>query len=509
MGVVARQSIKGSIVNYIGTGIGFITTFFVLTTTLTATEIGITRVLIEIATVFAGFAQLGTSSSIIKFYPYFKDEKSHDNGFFFWTLVIPFIGFLIYGFLFLLLKAPVESFFAKESPEFIPYYYFIFPLGFFMLYMAIFETNSNVLLRIVVPKFVREILVRVLTLASYLIYHCGIVNFYGFIIIFCSIYAVAAIIDLIYLLSFKRISLKPNFKVITKSLKREYLLYTSFLIVAALAGQITPAINTFFISNKMGLHFTGIYTIALFMASMIDIPYRSLGAISQPHLSQAMKDNDIKTANVLCKKVSLHQLIAGSFIFFAIWINVDLFFELLPNGDQYAPAKWVFFFLGLSRIYNSVLSIGTSVLAYSKYYYYSLIFTAILTVSAIFLNIKLIPLYGMEGAAIASLLAYVINYALLLGLVGFTIKTNPFSFNQVKVIIIILIMFLFNYLLVTFVKPMILSININSLVAKSIDAILRTSILSALGVITIYKLKISNEINTLIDRFIHLNRFIK
>ena len=31
MGIIARQTIKGSIANYLGVAIGFITTFFVLT----------------------------------------------------------------------------------------------------------------------------------------------------------------------------------------------------------------------------------------------------------------------------------------------------------------------------------------------------------------------------------------------------------------------------------------------------------------------------------------------
>ena len=41
MGVIARQSIKGTIVTYLGVFVGFLTTFFVLTRFLTAEEIGL------------------------------------------------------------------------------------------------------------------------------------------------------------------------------------------------------------------------------------------------------------------------------------------------------------------------------------------------------------------------------------------------------------------------------------------------------------------------------------
>ena len=40
MGIIIRQSIKGTIANYIGIAIGFVTTFFVLTKYLSTEEVG-------------------------------------------------------------------------------------------------------------------------------------------------------------------------------------------------------------------------------------------------------------------------------------------------------------------------------------------------------------------------------------------------------------------------------------------------------------------------------------
>ena len=95
MGVVIKQSIKGTLVNYLGVAIGFVTTFFVITAYLTQEEVGLTRVLIDAAVLFSSFAQLGTSSSIIRFFPFFKDENEKHHGFFFWTLIVPVVGFLL------------------------------------------------------------------------------------------------------------------------------------------------------------------------------------------------------------------------------------------------------------------------------------------------------------------------------------------------------------------------------------------------------------------------------
>jgi O-antigen/teichoic acid export membrane protein len=104
MGVIMRQSIRGTLANYVGITIGFVTTFFILTHYLTEEQVGLTRVLVDAAVLFSGLAQLGTTASMIRFYPYFKDEEKQDHGIFFWSLVIPFIGFFIYLIVFLFLK---------------------------------------------------------------------------------------------------------------------------------------------------------------------------------------------------------------------------------------------------------------------------------------------------------------------------------------------------------------------------------------------------------------------
>ncbi|MDR2084275.1 MAG: polysaccharide biosynthesis C-terminal domain-containing protein [Bacteroidales bacterium] len=506
MGIVVKQSIKGTIITYIGVAIGFITTFFVLTNFLSAEEIGLTRVLVDASVLFAGLAQLGTSASIIRFYPYFKNKEGKDNGFFFWTLVIPFLGFLLFSIIFLILKTPVSNYFSENSALFVDYYYFIFPMAFFMLYMAVFETSSNVLMKIVVPKFVREVLVRLLMLVVYLLFAFKIISLDGLVIGLCAVYAVASIVNIIYVISSGKISLKPNFKYITKRLRKDYIFYTIFLITAALGGAITPFINTFFISGEMGLTYTGIFAIATYIAAIIEIPYRSLGAISQPHISNAIKENNFDEANKLSKKVSLHQFVIGLFLLFIIWINIDLIFKLLPEGQTYAIAKYVVLILCVTRLTYSTLYVGVTILNFSKHYYYSLIFTFILTGVAIILNNYLIPIWGINGAALASLFSYFIYFILLLSLIYFKTKTSPLSINQLKILLIIILMFILNFVWTKTLTPLILSINISELICETIDGILRTGIICFIGIFLTYKLNISDEINNIIDNIVKLGK---
>lgn len=497
MGVIIRQSIKGTIANYIGVAIGFVTTFFVLTRFLTAEEIGLTRVLVDAATLLAALAQLGTGSSIVRYYPYFKDAKSGDHGFFLWTLVIPLIGFVIFGLLYILLRAPIEHAFIEKSPLFVDYYYAVLPLAFFMLYMTIFESNANVLMRIVVPKITREVIVRVLTLAAYLLYAFGWLSLTEFVMAFCGVYGIATLVNVGYLFSLGRISLHADPQHITKPLRRDYSLYTLFLITTAFATAITPVLSTFFISAQQGLAFTGVFAIATYIATIIDIPYRSLGAIAQPQLSQAVKDNNIAGANNLCQNVSLHQLLVGAFLFFVIWSNIDLFFALLPNGDHYAIAKNVVLILGISKLINSTLSIGTSALNYSRYYYFSLIFAFLQTALAIFFNNHLIPRWGIDGAAMATLLAYLFYYMALLILVRFKLRITPFSWSQIKVVGIIVVMFALDAACRFGLRHLYPAIG-DSLWLQGAEAVILTCVIALLGLWCVCRWNISTEIKQLI-----------
>ena len=508
MGIVVRQSIKGSIMNYLGVLVGFITTFFIVTKYLTTEEVGLTRVLVDASILLSGLAQLGTSTSAMRYYPYFKDEKERDHGFFGWSVIIPFIGFIIFSILFFVFKQPIVNYFSKNSELFVDYIYFVIPMAFFMTYLLVFETNSNLLMRIVVPKFIREVGIRLMTLVVYLLYAFDVINLDGMVVSLCLTYGIATVLNIIYLFSLKKISFKIQPAFVSKWLRKDFILYTLFLIATSLAGNLIPVLNTFFVSGKLGLAVAGINTIAVYIASMVEIPYRSLAAISRPQISQGMKDNNMQDVNNMTKNVSLHQFLASTFIFFLIWINIDLIYNVIPNGNVYDEAKLVVLILSIVKIINTSLNVGATILSYSKYYYYSLLFTVILTITAIYMNIKLIPLWGMEGAALASLISYIVYYTFLLTFVNWKIKVSPLSMKELYTLVIILSLFAIDWLLQTYVSEYFISIFNVELFGRILDSVVRTSLFSIIGIVIIYKSKISKQVNDIIDKFLSMLKLI-
>ena len=504
MGIVARQSIKGTIATYIGVAVGIVTTFFIQTKALQPEQIGLIDILLQCSLLFGGLAQLGTNSSAMRYYPFFKDEEHRDHGFFGWTLLVPLIGFSSFLLVFFAFKGSIVHFFTKESEVgadlFAKYVNFVIPLAFFMLYISVFETNSNLLLRIVLPKFIREVGLRVATLTVYLLYFYKVIDFDGVIIGFCVFYGLATLINVIYLFSLKRVSFKIEWDYIKPELKRDFLFYTLFMITAALAGNVIPMLSKFFVAGKTGFRLAGVFTIATNIAALIEMPYRSLGAILRPHISEAMAKQDVNQADFLCKNVTLHQFIAGVFVFFIVWINIDFLFDLLPNGDIYRLGKKAVFILSISRLVYSTFGVTTTVLSYSKYYYYSLIFTILLASMSIGLNSWLVPKWDINGGALANLVSYLIYYILLISFIKWKIGVMPLSKKLIPMAAIVLLLFGLNWLWTLALTPWFSDLFSKPVFGLCIDAALKSVIFLVLGLAALYKLKVSSSVNDLIDK---------
>ena len=485
MGIIIRQSIKGSIVTYLGAFLGFLTTALVITYFLTAEQIGLTRVLLDAAFLVSVFAQLGLSSSVIKFFPQFKTKDGRNHGFLFYILLLPFIGFIIVGLLYVLFQPPISNYFSTNSALFVKFFYWVLPLALFSAYMLVFETYASVLSRIVVPKIIREVVIRILTIILFIVFFFGHISINMFVGLFISIYGIALLLNLIYILKISPIYLKPDFSFITPPLKRQILSYSVYIIVTSIGTSIVGRIDTLMVSASLGLSYVGIYSIAYNMANIIEIPSRSISAMISPFVSEAINNNDWDKVNDMYKRVSLNQLLIGCFLFIVLWVGVDDIFKIIPNGNTYSQGKYVILFIGISKLFDLATGFNAAILMFSKYYYYTLFFIFFLSGLTIATNLWLIPLFGINGSAIAAAISIFAYNAILTFFVRWKLKSQPFSFNMLKIITIFIFTLGINYFLFTIANPF-------------IDAIIRGTLAIAIYGSAIFFLKVSPEFNELL-----------
>src|SRR5688572_11463475 len=133
MSQIRKQSIISTIFVYLGFAIGFINTYLFTHSgsPFTPSQYGLTGIFIAVGNLMFAFANMGMTSVMYKFYPYYDDNlPKKKNDLLTWALLISLLGFILVVVSGIIFKDLVIRKFSTNSPEFVQYYFWIFPFGF-------------------------------------------------------------------------------------------------------------------------------------------------------------------------------------------------------------------------------------------------------------------------------------------------------------------------------------------------------------------------------------------
>ena len=144
MGIIIKQSIRGSLWSYIGVIIGFVTTSYLYPKYLTTDSVGLFGLLVAYSALFGQFSLLGIHGVTSRMFSQFRDKSSGHHGFLFIAFVFMAIGFSLfligYGiFSSYLIRTNLES-----SKLFADYIYLLLPLTFFTMLFTFFDNYNKV-----------------------------------------------------------------------------------------------------------------------------------------------------------------------------------------------------------------------------------------------------------------------------------------------------------------------------------------------------------------------------
>ena len=108
MGIIIKQTIKGSIWSYAGVAIGFVTTAYLYPNYLTPDVVGLFGILMAYSVLFAQFSSLGFHGVTARLFPYFRDKEKGHNGYLFIALVVIMVGFLLFFIAFIFSRPIIE-----------------------------------------------------------------------------------------------------------------------------------------------------------------------------------------------------------------------------------------------------------------------------------------------------------------------------------------------------------------------------------------------------------------
>lgn len=491
-GVIAKNSFWASVVNYSGSVVGLFTTFYLFPLVFTTSENGVFRLFIEMGALLAGVAQLGTGYSIWKFFPRFKNDSGH-NGAGFWIIVIPFVGFVLVS-LFLLWGQPiVVRYLAKNSADFLPYYHWLIPFVFFFVFNTVFEIFLAALGNIVYASFLRENVVRILLGLLGWCYYIGLVDFDQTMYSVSAVYGIVMLLNLSYLLRKTSLSFKPDMNFIREQegLKGEFSRYTGYLFLTYVAMLVLQRMDFLMVSSMKGSADTGIYAIAVNMAVLIEIPTRSILQIANPKLSEAIHVGDRAEIERLYQKTSLNQFILGALALLLIWINIDVLYHFMPNGHLYEAGKWAVFYLGVGKLCVLLQGNSAAMLIFSKRYYLSLVLNGISIAVGVMLNQYLIPLYGLNGAALATGGVWLASGIVMAVLIYIVYGMQPITKGVLQSVLLFVLVFLVNHYWTATAGAGIL-----------LMAVLKTAVLMGLVLFVLLRYRLSEDVHSMVKKML-------
>lgn len=437
MGIIVRQGLKSSIVTYVGVAIGIVNVLVLYNLFLTPEQLGLyASTLLTFPLIYMSFALLGVPSVAVRFHSRFPDETSRRQLFTF-MLAVPFVGLAGFVALYLAFKPLYLDFYLEHSPLLVRYYYVFIPLTAAMVGLATLEAYSRIHLRIVVPSLIREIGLRLGNSVIVLLFGFHFITFDTMVSLTVATYLTAVAAMVVYLYFQGNLFTTLDFGFVRHPAFGEMWRYGLWVILAGVSVTLMPHIEKVLLPGfDGGLTNTAIFDIASRIALVIAIPRNSIAMIGAPIIARAFQENDLSQVNTLYKKSSLNLFIIGTFLLLGVWVNIDSIFTLIPHSELYAPGKWVVLMVGLSRIADMATGLNSEILTNSRYYRYDIVFILAFTLLLLASNFYLIPRYGYNGAAAASLFSVVVYNAVKLVFIQQKLAIQPFTKSTFQVLIL-------------------------------------------------------------------------
>ncbi|TAL62902.1 MAG: hypothetical protein EPN85_01595 [Bacteroidetes bacterium] len=445
MGSIQKQAIQNTIISYLGVAIGFINTLVLQPTMLSTEEVGLTRILYAVSALIATLFPLGLNAFSIKYFPKFRNSGNGHNGYFGLLLRIAVIGYILVGIIVMLLKGSILAKY-QNSPLFVEYFTYIFPMALFMGLISILSVYAACLFKTAFPSFLNEIFIRIATMTIVSLYFLKLIDFHIFIFLFMASLGVQVIGLLIYVLRVDKVSLKVNWKFVRTFEITKTAHYVFLLSLAALASMaIRNTIDNILIGSYLDLEQVAVYSVAFLIASMIEVPAGSLSRIADPKISDAIARNDLRLIQEVYYKSTRLLMILGGILFTGLFINIHELLSLLPA--QYRAGGNVAIIIGISAFSNMATGMNSSIIYYSDKYKQGSLMLIGMVILSVALNMVLIPVWGIEGAAVATAASLILSNVFKTLIIYRGYQLQPFGGYIFIVLGLIGVCIVVNYLL--------------------------------------------------------------
>jgi len=489
MGIVVNQSIKNTIITFIGFAIGATNALFMYTHFLGEDYYGLTAFLLSSANIMMPLMAFGIQNTLVKFYSEHQSEEEKSR-FLNLVLVLPLVIIIPIFLILFLFYGETATLLSQKNPIIFEYVWMIPVIGLFMGYFEIFYAWVKVHLKSVFGNFVKEVLLRVfISIFLFAVNFDWITNVQ---FVYCLVFIYFTMMVIMGLVAFS--VRKPQFHLKFPKEKREVIVYSAFIIFSSSIAVLLLDIDKFMIGQYIPISEAAYYSVAIFIALTISVPMRAMHQITHPITTDLMARKKHDELNDLYKKTAITLQVIGGFIMLGILTNIHQVYALLP--EKYSGGVAVVFLISFSKFFDLMLGNNNSIIFNSKYYRTVLFLGLCLVGLTVSLNMYFIPNFGIEGAAIATLIS--IGLYSLAKFLFVVFKMDLFPFTKKTIVSLGIIAF-------TFVVFYFWNFSFHPILNILLKSILITLFYWALN----YKFMISDDINSVLKQILLKVKLLK
>ncbi len=410
---------------------------------------------------------------------------SGHRGFLRLTAGVPFVGLLICVGLFFAFRPAIADSYAENAELFVAYDLWILPLLAFTLYFNVFDAWLRSLQRTVATSFIREVLLRLMQSLAVVAYAWGWVDFHGFVAAFVLVHGVQTVMAVFWTAAVGELRFGKAFDPPETLSNRQIADYSLYVILGGISAIIVAQLDILMVGSIIGEAAVGVYAVAFYIGTFIMVPERSISKISYPLIAKAFQDHDYGLIERIYRKSSLNQIVIGVLIFVGIWANADNAVAILPDG--YAMVRNVMVIITAAKFFDMATGANGIILMSSPWYRFDLVTNFLLVGLTIATNLALIPVFGLEGAAWATLITIVVYNAIKLVFIWWKMDMQPLQPAALKALLAGGVAWGASTLVPVMASPV-------------WDVLVRSTVITAVYTLCVVGWRVSDDVNRLLGR---------
>jgi len=335
MGIVAKQTSLNVLIIGIAFAIGGLNTLVFYPLFLSAEEYGLVVFLLATSNLLMPLIGFGVHQTIIRFFSSYKTKKEQRR-FMSSVILLPLFISLIVGGVGVMFYHSISSALSIQNPVIASYIWVIFVVAVATAYFEVFYAWARVQLQSVAGNALKEIFPRLYLFLLLTALYFFNLSFHDFIVALVSGYYLRLLLMIVLANRCYPLRIRLYFPSNIHSI----LTYSFTILLAGSAGSLIIDIDKFMIPQKEAISQTAFYAVAVFIATVIEIPGRALFQIVNPLVAKALNTDNFIELKTLYKESSLNLLIISGLFFLLINLNIIPFYELMDN-TSYGTAVWV------------------------------------------------------------------------------------------------------------------------------------------------------------------------